>query len=93
MVVFITSDESHTLGDLIFTASPRAGEFVTKKIEGVEHNYRVKAVVHTPTTTKRHVVSFMSKTSAIMQNCTHTCGHWATRGKTERRVELKLRRR
>jgi hypothetical protein len=48
MVVSITSDESHTLGDLIFTASPRAGEFVTKKIEDVEHNYRVKAVVHTP---------------------------------------------
>jgi hypothetical protein len=47
-VVSISFDESHTLGDLIFAASPSVGEFVTKEKDGVEHNYRVKAVVHTP---------------------------------------------
>ena len=48
MVVSITFDKSDTLGDLIFAAPPCVGEFVTKEIDGVEQNYRVKAVIHTP---------------------------------------------
>jgi hypothetical protein len=47
-VVSILFDGSSTLGELIFAAPPSVGDFVTKEKDGVEQNYRVKAVVHTP---------------------------------------------